>query len=215
MPTRPAGSSAARCSRLPASMAPAAPAACSMTWRRGRRGAVQRLRSGAPYPVARQYASGPRPGRLRVDQGHSVRAVLQSRQERRTQLPRLGLGHGLCLLRFPSPGRGADDDGAGGGPAAFAAGRRSRPGRLERRGPRCRRGSRPRRSRAPKSSRSNPRRNPSRRNRKVRRSCATRPTDGVSGLLSRQRLRRAARPACGTGSAGTASRSPPAPGLST
>ena len=38
----------------------------------------------------------------------------------RGQLPRLGLGHGLRLLRFPSPGRGADADGARGGAAAFA-----------------------------------------------------------------------------------------------
>ncbi len=35
-------------------------------------------------------------------QGHSVRAMLQSRQERRAQLPRIGLGHGLRLLRLPS-----------------------------------------------------------------------------------------------------------------
>ena len=31
------------------------------------------------------------------------------------------VGHGLRLLRFPSPGRGADADGARGGAAAFAA----------------------------------------------------------------------------------------------
>ena len=45
-------------------------------------------------------------------QGPSVRAVLQSRQARRALVPRLGLGHGLRLLRFPSPGRVADADGA-------------------------------------------------------------------------------------------------------
>ena len=53
---------------------------------RGRRGAVQRLRSGASHPAARQYAADPRPGRLRVDQGHSVRAVLQPRQEGRASV---------------------------------------------------------------------------------------------------------------------------------
>ena len=110
----------ARCSRSPVSMAPAAQAAFSRTWAR-RRGAIQRRRSDAPPPAARQYAAGPRPGRLRVDQGPAVRAVLQSRQEGRAQLPRLGLGHGLRLLRFPSPGRGADADGARGGAAAVVA----------------------------------------------------------------------------------------------
>src|ERR1700676_3600297 len=50
--------------------------------------------------TSRQYASGPRPVRLRLDQGSSIRAVLQSRQERRAQLPRFGLGHGLCLFRL-------------------------------------------------------------------------------------------------------------------
>ena len=89
----------------------------------GAAGAVQFSGSGPVrhMRLARQHASGPRPGRLRLDQGHSVRAVLQPRQERRAQLPRLGLGHGLRLLRFPPPGRGADADGARGGPAAFAA----------------------------------------------------------------------------------------------
>ena len=37
--------------------------------------------AGAPCAPARQYAADPRPGRLRLDQGPSVRAVLQSRQE--------------------------------------------------------------------------------------------------------------------------------------
>jgi hypothetical protein len=43
----------------------------------------------------------------------------------RAQLPRLGVGHGLRLLRFPSSGRRPDADGAGGGAAAFAASARA------------------------------------------------------------------------------------------
>ena len=140
----------------------------------GAAGAVQfsRLRSHSSCAVARQYASDPRPGRLRVHQGHSVRALLQSRQERRAQLPRIGLGHELRLLRFPSSGRGADADGARGGPSAFAA--RAGANRI---GGSDRRASRPRRSRAPRSSRSNPRRSQSRQDRKALWSCVARPTD--------------------------------------
>src|SRR5258708_638253 len=84
-------------------------------------GAIFRLRSGAPHAPSRQYAPGPRPVCLRLDQGPPVRAVLQPRQARRAQLPRIGLGHGLRLLRFPSSGRRADAVGAGGGATAFAA----------------------------------------------------------------------------------------------
>ena len=87
----------------------------------GAAGAIQWFGTGAPDAPSRQYASGPRTGRLRIDQGPSVRALLQSRQEGRAQLPWFGLGHGLRLLRLPPPGRRADADGASGGPAAFAA----------------------------------------------------------------------------------------------
>ena len=53
--------------------------------------------------------------------GHAVRAVLQSRQAGRSLFPRLRFGHGFRLLRFPSPGRVADADGALRGAATFAA----------------------------------------------------------------------------------------------
>ena len=142
-------------------------------WRRGGRGAILRLRSGAPHAPSRQYAPGPRPVRLRLDQGASVRAVLQPRQAGRAQLPRIGLGHGFRLLRFPSSGRRADADGASGRPAAFAASAGSGPARWKY----PRRVSRPRNSRDTGSSRSNPRRDRSFRNRKALRSCAARPTD--------------------------------------
>ena len=66
----------------------------------GAAGAVQfqRLRSDPPRAPSRQYAADSRPGRLCLDQGRSVRAVLQSRQEGRAQLPRLGLRHGLSPI---------------------------------------------------------------------------------------------------------------------
>ena len=44
---------------------------------------------------------------------------LDKRDDR--SLPRIGVGHGLRLLRFPSPGRAADADGPLGGAAALAA----------------------------------------------------------------------------------------------
>ena len=56
-----------------------------------------------------------------LDQGTSVRAVLQPRQARRAQLPRIGLGHGFRVLRFPSSRRRADAASASSRPAAFAA----------------------------------------------------------------------------------------------
>ena len=127
--------------------------------RRGRRGAIQRRRPDAPHAPSRQYAAGPRPGRLRVDQGHSVRALLQSRQEGRAQLPRLGFRHGLRLLRFPPSGRGADADGPRGGPAAIAApaGQTRSADASQTRYPPA---SKPRTSRAPGSSRLDPKTDP-------------------------------------------------------
>jgi len=98
----------------------------SRRWRRDGRGAIFGLRTRAPSASARQYASGSRPGRMCLAQGPSVRAVLQSRQAGRTHFPWLGLGHGLCVLRFPSSSRGIDADGAGDGPAAFTASVRAR-----------------------------------------------------------------------------------------
>ncbi len=162
--------------------------------------------------------SSPWSGRLRVDQGHSIRAVLQPRQERRTQLPRLGLGHGLCLLRFPSPGCGADDDGAGGSPAAFAetagADRSDCSGA-------------DRAARGDGAGRDPVGRERENRAGQIRGEIRASEIGKCVGAaphhrltvfpvsLSWQRLRRPTRPACGTGSAGTASRSPPAPSLNT
>ena len=111
----------ARFSPLPVSTAPAAPAASSTI---------------SAQPVRVQFSgSGPirhvrLPGNtLQVRgqavcasiKGTSVRAVLQSRQARRSLVPRLRLGHGLRLLRFPPSGRVADADGALRGAAALAA----------------------------------------------------------------------------------------------
>ena len=110
-------------------------------------------------------------------QGSSVRAVLQSRQARREHLPRIGFGHGLRLLRIPSPGCGSDADGARRGPATLAASARSRHARRTPRIPKYRHGSRRRLSRAPNSSRSNPRPRPSRRSRRALRNCAARPIE--------------------------------------
>ena len=151
----------------------------------GAAGAVQFSGSGPMrhMRLARQYAPGPRPGRLRVDQGHSVRAVLQSRQEGRTQLPRLGVGHGLRLLRFPSSGRGADADGARGGPAAFAASAGADRGGAASRTEVSARVETPRVESAKIEPVKSEPPNRNRRNRKARRNCAARPTDGVCGLL--------------------------------
>jgi len=53
---------------------------CDFRHQGGGRCAVFRRRPGPPHAPSRQYAAGSRPVGLRVDQGHSVRALLQSRQ---------------------------------------------------------------------------------------------------------------------------------------
>ena len=60
-------------------------------------------------------------GAVRFAQGIAVRALLEPRRARRALVPRIGLGHGLRLLRFPSPGCAADADGSRGGAAALGA----------------------------------------------------------------------------------------------
>ena len=102
-PTRRAASWSASCFPIPASMVPAAPAA-----------SIPMAPLPAPFScAARAGALCGAPVRhpesegrvdLRLGAGAVLRAVLQSQQDRFTQLPRLGLGHELRVLPVHASG---------------------------------------------------------------------------------------------------------------
>ena len=175
-----------RCSCSPASMAPAALAGCSRRHGGGGFGAI--LSGSGPVHHIRLPGNTLQvrgQGRLRVDQGHSVRAVLQSRQERRTQFSAArSRAWAFAYCDFSHQGAAQMLMARAVGPAAFAASagavRRCLAHRsFPRRGVRAR-GNAACRG-VPGSNRSSPNRNPSPspspRSRKAHLSCAARPSN--------------------------------------
>jgi len=133
-------------------------------------GAAARCSSRAPVRCVtcgcRQYAAGARPGRLRLDQGIPFEPCFNSK--RRRGLLRGSVSAWLCVLRFPSSGRGADADGARvARPRSLHSPERT--GSIEVSHAEVASRVETRMSRAPGSNRSNPRPGRSLRNRKARR----------------------------------------------